>query len=373
MSGNIYVMQPDGHLVAMQEQAYDSEAVLQTLLAQYPTLLAGEQIDRVNPRRWIVVAREVGLPSEAAGADRWSVDHLLLDHEGIPTLVEVKRSSDTRIRREVVGQMLDYAAHAVLYWSLDTLRTTFEHTCTTQGSDPVQVLDALLGSDADQEQFWQQVMTNLQLGKMRLIFVADSIPPELQRIVEFLNSQMQHADVLAVEIRQYVGQGLKTLVPRVVAAQPPKVPPRPLARQWDAAAFFQALETRCGSVEASIARKILAWAQSRKLRIWWGKGTQDGSFFPMYDYQGKQYWLISVWTYGRLEIQFQMMQTTPPFDAEAKRVKLLQRLNALPGVTIVPTAITRRPPLALSLLQDDTVLQQFLAIGDWIIQEITTS
>jgi hypothetical protein len=68
-----------------------------------------------------------------------------------------------------------------------------------------------------------------------------------------------------------------------------------------------------------------------------------------------------------------MMQTTPPFDAEAKRVKLLQRLNALPGVTIVPTAITRRPPLALSLLQDDTVLQQFLAIGDWIIQEITTS
>ena len=32
----------------------------------------------------------------------------------MPTLVEVKRSSDTRIRREVVGQMLHYAANAVV-------------------------------------------------------------------------------------------------------------------------------------------------------------------------------------------------------------------------------------------------------------------
>jgi hypothetical protein len=62
-------------------------------------------MDRADPRRWIVVAREVGLPSEDAGADRWSVAHRLLAPDGIPTLVEVKRSSDTRIRREVVGQM----------------------------------------------------------------------------------------------------------------------------------------------------------------------------------------------------------------------------------------------------------------------------
>ena len=93
----------------------------------------------------------------------------------------------------------------------------------------------------------------------------------------------------------------------------------------------------------------------------------------MFDDQGKQYWLISVWTYGRIEIQFQMMKTTPPFEAEAKRVELLQRLNALPGVTIPPDAITRRPSIRLSVLHEETVLQQFLAICDWIIQEITAS
>jgi len=38
-----------------------------------------------------------------------------LDQDAIPTIVEVKRSTDTRIRREVVGQMLGYAANAVVY------------------------------------------------------------------------------------------------------------------------------------------------------------------------------------------------------------------------------------------------------------------
>ncbi|HEV2126472.1 MAG TPA: hypothetical protein VGW38_27250 [Chloroflexota bacterium] len=35
--------------------------------------------------------------------------------------------------------------------------------------------------------------------------MADEIPPDLQRIVEFLNAQMSPAEVLAIEIRQYIG------------------------------------------------------------------------------------------------------------------------------------------------------------------------
>jgi hypothetical protein len=39
-----------------------------------------------------------------------------VDQDAVPTFVEVKRSSDTRLRREVVGQMLDYAANASAHW-----------------------------------------------------------------------------------------------------------------------------------------------------------------------------------------------------------------------------------------------------------------
>jgi hypothetical protein len=57
------------------------------------------------------------------------------------------------------------------------------------------------------------VETNLQAGRIRLIFVADEIPPGLRRIVEFLNRQMDPTEVVAIEVRQHVGPGLKALAP----------------------------------------------------------------------------------------------------------------------------------------------------------------
>jgi hypothetical protein len=130
MSGGIYLLRDDDDLVEMREQPYDSEAVLQELLTKHPSLLAGDQLGGGSaPRRWLLVAPEASLPSEEDGGGRWSVDHLFLDQEAVPTLVEVKRSSDTRIRREVVGQMLDYAANAVVYWPIERLRAMFEASC----------------------------------------------------------------------------------------------------------------------------------------------------------------------------------------------------------------------------------------------------
>ena len=162
----------------------------------------------------MLVSREVSLASEEDGSGRWSVDHLFLDQDAVPTIVEVKRSTDTRIRREVVGQMLDYAANAVVYWPVEMLRAKFEES----HEEPQQELSEFLDVEADLEGFWQKVKTNLQAGKVRLIFVADEIPAELRRVVEFMNQQMDPAEVLAVEIKQYVSQNssLKTLVPRII-------------------------------------------------------------------------------------------------------------------------------------------------------------
>lgn len=86
------------------------------MLAKHPDLLAGEQIDREEPRRWLLVTREMCVPGDEDGCSRWSLDHLFLDRDAVPTLVEVKRGSDRLVRRAVIGQMLDYAANAVVYW-----------------------------------------------------------------------------------------------------------------------------------------------------------------------------------------------------------------------------------------------------------------
>lgn len=127
MTGKIYLLDASDELRPMDETLYESESLLQELLAKHPDLLAGEQIDRSEPRRWLLISREMAVAADEDGPSRWSLDHLFLDQEGVPTLVEVKRSTDTRIRREVVGQMLDYAANAV-HWKVETFQSKFELT-----------------------------------------------------------------------------------------------------------------------------------------------------------------------------------------------------------------------------------------------------
>jgi len=266
------------------------------------------------------------------------VDHLFLDQDAIPTIVEVKRSTDTRIRREVIGQMLDYAANAVVYWPVESLRARLEES--VEYSEQA-LADLLEDTDADEERFWRAVKTKLQAGRVRLLLVADEIPTELRRVVEFLNQQMDPAEVLAVEIKQYAGQRMKTFVPRFVGqtaeAQRKKGSPAPETRRWDEPSFFQDLEERRGKDEAEAAKRILGWAKARDLRIWWGQGKQDGPFFPLVKHLGATYWLVAVWTYGRVEIQFQHMGK-PPFSEESKRRELLSRLNEIEGIPAVPRA-----------------------------------
>lgn len=215
MSGGIFLLSGE-KLVEMREQAYDSEELLQTLLAKYPSLLAGDQLAG-SPRRWLLVKREAGVPDREAGGSRWSLDHLFIDQEAVPTLVEVKRSDDTRIRREVVGQMLDYAANGVVYWPAERLRSDFETRCAKEGKDADEVFRESLGDEIELERFWDEVEQNLRSGRVRLVFVSDLIPSELRRVIEFLNERMSPTEVVGVEIKQYVGPGdLTTLVPRVV-------------------------------------------------------------------------------------------------------------------------------------------------------------
>jgi hypothetical protein len=376
MSSGMFLIQADGQLVEMLEKPYSSEDLLQGFLAKYPNLLAGDQINIANPRKWLLISREAPLASEENGPSRWSVDHLFLDQDAVPTLVEVKKSNNTDIRRKVVGQMLDYAANAVLYWPVEEIKSMFEATCKGQDINPDKKLEEFLDSPDETERFWQRAKENLITGKIRLLFVSDEIPTELRRIVEFLNSQMNRAEVLAVEIKQYTGQDQRSLVPRVIGQTEEAIQIKgdvKSGRTWDEDSFFLDLESRKGKSDADIARKILEWAKDRLPRFWWGKGNIDGSVFPILDYNGINYYPIAIWSYGKLEIQFKLLQSRPPFDAESKRQEILNRLNQIPGFNIPADAITRFPKVELSVLKNEDSLKQFLEVLDWVVQEIKKS
>jgi len=215
MKEQIFVLNKDQKLVELNESKFINENQFQELLENYPKLISGSQINPDNPRKWLLISREFGVPDELNGSNKWSLDHLFIDQDGIPTLVEVKRSSDTRIRREVVGQMLDYASNAVTYWSISEIKNKFEKSCNFNNIEPEIKLLEILDETESVEKFWETVDLNLKAGKIRMLFIADKIPKELQRIIEFLNEQMSPAEVLGVEIKQFGNDNLKTLVPRV--------------------------------------------------------------------------------------------------------------------------------------------------------------
>ena len=366
----VFILKDRDTLVEMKPGQFASEDDFQHLLERFPSLLAGDQIDANEPRRWVLIKREQAIPAEESGSGRWSVDHLFVDQDGVPTLVEVKRQSDTRIRREVVGQMLDYAANSIVYWPVGELRHEFESSCALRGVDPADALTASLGiPEAETDAFWERIKANLERGKIRLLFVADRIPPELKRIVEFLNKQMSPAEVLALELRQYVGEGLKTLVPMVFgqteeAQQRKTGEARSPGRHWDRETVIGEIQQRHGPTIAQVANRIADWMEQNASRVWFGSGTRSGSMGTTFTVSEGGIYPFVLWTYGKLEIAFQWMQK-PPFEAESNRRELLQRLNGIRGVAIPDSSVSKRPSLPLAIFEDPSRLEQLIGVLDW--------
>ncbi|WP_341738080.1 hypothetical protein [Microcoleus sp. CAWBG640] len=378
MAGGIYLIQDDDRLLEMMEQPYDSEDQLQDLLVTYPNLIAGDQIDRATARKWLLISREVSVPSDEETAVQWSLDHLFIDQNAVPTLVDVRRTPNAALRQQVLGQSIDYAANAVVYWPIDSIIAFFEANCRDRGRDPEQIFEEFLGADANEDRFWQKVKTNLQAGKIRLVFVAEEISSEMRRVVEFLNEQMDPVEVFALEIKQYVSEdGLRTLVPRIIGqtaeAQQKKSSATRERRRWDESSFFAELKARRGAEEAQMAKEIYVWVknQAPEMDIQWGTGDTYGGFAAHLHLKAKKpYQLFTVNIAGKMEISAHNYGSQRPFNREEKWLELRNKFSSI-GLSL-PTepGEVRSPSLALFTLQDESDLNQVIEIFDWVVAEI---
>ena len=216
MSSKIYVLRDNVDITPLSETEFTEESIFQALIEKYPEILAGDLIDPINPRKWLLIQREKSISIEHGGGSRFSLDHLFVDQDGIPTFVEVKRSANTESRRLVVAQMLDYAANATKFWSIDELIKSYEYTNRSNENISLGSIGITLENE---DLYWEQVISNLRMGKIRLLFVNDIIPIELKAIIEYLNEQMRYTDVLGIEIKQYLSkdaEDIKILVPRII-------------------------------------------------------------------------------------------------------------------------------------------------------------
>lgn len=188
------------------------EDALQTLLQNYPKIIPGKQIDpgSDDPPRFVLLRREMPIMG-------WSLDHLYVDQRGVLTLVETKLIQNPEARREVVGQIIEYASNAREIWASGRARQLATEFWNKQGRNADDILAEEFGSEVDLESFWELVESNLKQSNIRLIIASDELRPEVRRMIEYLNTEMQNTEVLGLELRCYGDpSGQLVLVPHLV-------------------------------------------------------------------------------------------------------------------------------------------------------------
>lgn len=371
---SIFVIGADNQLTELNQAAYESEDLFQKLLGDHPTML---RLAGGPQGRLLLIRREQPVPDAIDGSDRWSLDHLFLDRQGVPVLVEVKRASDTRARREVVAQMLDYAANGVAYWPIDRIIQAYIETTAAAGLEPdLNLATFLEGADADS--FWRSVEANLRSGRVRMLFVADRIPKELARIVEFLNEQMRPAEVLAIEVEQYTSpSGIRTLVPRLIGqterAQTSKAVSEPLERLSEAA-WLESLEDLHGQDARNSVERTVSWLRTNGYVVVMSN-SQDALAAGIQRSGGKAAFVFFMRkTSGRVETSLQNLGTLEAFAAETSRQAVLDSIRQWPSSTLKASdKLTGWPSVTMTELATAPLWAAFTDLSQRILSSVGKS
>lgn len=265
----------------------------------------------------------------------------------MPTFVECKRHDDTRARREVVGQMLDYVANGAHYWSAADIRKHAEESASKKGKSIESVLSSLgprLADDIDA--YFKTIETNMREGKVRMVFLLEDSSYELRSIVEFLNGQMDRAEVLLVEVRQYQLGEQRIVVPTLFGfTEKARMAKRNTSssllaggrRTWDLDSFVaDAMTNNVTSEQVEAIRRIVSASDEHSWDIKWGTGKETGSLSLRIPGIAKRS-VLTIWSNGQLtmnfgwlnenEIEEQMRDSLAAFTAECLKVIVPDNLN----------------------------------------------
>ncbi len=208
MVPDLYAIDDSGSVSRLEKCPSGGED-LRRLLERNPGLLPGAQSEAANG--WLLVGRNLR-PAPPYGDVGWSVDYLFVDREGVPTFVDCKNPLEARGRHEAIGQMLEYVATAQTSWEANDLWEWL----TVEQEDAEGAVAGLLGdSNRSPGDFLGDVLEKLRAGVFRLVFLVGDAGPELQRVIAFLNRQMNSSQVFVFEARQYRAGGVRILAPAI--------------------------------------------------------------------------------------------------------------------------------------------------------------
>lgn len=196
----------NGSLTTALSQAAFLEDDIQTLVHQHPGILPLSEIDPAFEGA-VSICRELSTP-------KGRIDNLLLTAAGLPVVVECKLWRNPQARREVVGQVLEYARELSRFTSADLQREASKRGVTSLFEHVRQH-----HPDIDEISFHDTLTRSLARGRFLLLIVGDGISANVEAIFEQLSTNGSlHFSFGLVELPIFtLPDGARLAVPRVVA------------------------------------------------------------------------------------------------------------------------------------------------------------
>lgn len=284
------------HRVGFDDDFHDEDWVQELLFAN-PELIPFEELEPAF-RGSVAVAREV---ESGAGP----VDLLCVNPDGLLTVVETKLWRNPQSRREVVSQLIDYAAKLAKMTYEELAAAVRQATGAT--GDPL--LDRLraAGHEVDTPRLHDAVSRNLRRGRFLLLAVGDGIQEGVETMADFLQGHPHLGFTLRlVELalfRTRVGDNDELFVqPRIVArtrevvravidfrgeqrvevSTPPPEEEGGSGRRFTITEeeYFRQLGEETGANEVDFVKRVLRQAPEHHLTVEW---KQSGPLLKYFD------------------------------------------------------------------------------------------
>lgn len=316
---------------------FSNEALLEDILASHPSLIPGVSGEAQVRRQF---------PTGAGPADL-----VVVDEDGAVTVVECKLAANPQVRREVVGQLLDYAAQ-LWQMPLDDFLSRWQkgqHGPLSEG--PLPGAGALLDGVAE----------SLASGGFNLVLAVDQINDGLRAMVEYLNEvTLASTGVMALQLAYFTDRSTEYLLPSVYGAEllgakqkkADSVAGKPWTveafRQWCAEHYPESMpkvETFLDAVEAS------------EFGIHGGRGSHPSLIVTYQDPASGPRGVLTVYTKPGLDVEVRLTN----FQGNALLVKRLDdAICSIPEIPIPVDAIrasgySKRPNVSLTLFSETQI------------------
>lgn len=300
-----------------ENSGYTDEAHLQNILLAHPWLIPG-----VSRAAQVCIELQSGVgPSDVVAVDL--VNGL--------TLVECKLASNREIRREIIGQVLDYASR---FWRMSVQDFDARWISRTGHS--------LFAHEGDSTELWSRLERSLSSGEFRIILAVDEINDDLRRIVEYLNHVTEPSvAVIAVVYARSQDGNIEILSRQIFGEELARAKfqqAREVRERWTESQFLSWIDENDPEISEK-ARIVIEALASEGFELSGGKAQTPSLNFQLNVFGAGSRWPVILYTQGKgtsIELRFEDLKSFPEI-AE----RFLLAVESVPGVIINGNEVRR--------------------------------